>query len=238
MSTTTRISPQAFEKYKSVSTATLTTQLLKRGFHNMFLLQVFPIQPEQRMVGYAFTLRYVPAREDMVDQNYDNTTNVQRLAVEAIGPEEVLVIDARGDTRAGTIGDILATRIKMRGAAGLVTDGSVRDAPAFRKLDFPTYSRSAAATTSFAIHHPVDMQLPVACGGVMIRPGDLLVGDGEGVVVIPISIAEEIAHDAYDQERKEEFIHTKIQGGASILGVYPPDATTLAEYEVWRKQNG
>lgn len=237
MSTHQGISAEALQKYRSVSTATLTTQLLRRGYRNMFMLDVFPLRPEQRMVGYAFTLRYVPAREDMVDQNYDNTTNVQRLAVEAIGPDQVLVIDARGDTRAGTIGDILATRIKMRGAAGLVTDGSVRDAPAFRKLDFPTYSRSAAATTSFAIHHPVDMQVPIACGSVLVRPGDLLVGDGEGVVVIPIAIAEEVAHDAYDQEGKEEFIHLKIQGGASILGVYPPNEETLAEYEAWKRSN-
>jgi regulator of RNase E activity RraA len=186
------------------------------------------------MAGYAFTLRYVPMREDLVDTLYDNTTNVQRVAVETVGPGDVLVIDARGDVRAATLGNILATRLKARGAAGLVTDGALRDTPGFKQIDLPAYIRAAHATTSFAVHHPLEMNTPIGCAGVLIMPGDVVVGDGEGVVAIPAAVAEEVAHEAYEQERLEEFVQAKIAGGASILGVYPPDAATKAEYEAWR----
>ncbi len=230
------LSEEAVAKLRTVSTATLTSQLIKRGFHNTFLPGLYPLQPELRMVGYAFTLRYVPAREDLVDTLYDNTKNVQRLAVEAVGKDDVLVIDARGDIRAATLGNILATRMKVRGAAGLVTDGALRDTPGFKTLGFPAYVKAAHATTSFEIHHPMEMNVPIGCAGVLIMPGDVMVGDGEGVVAIPAQVAEEVAHDAYEQERLEEFIQAKVAAGASILGVYPPDEQTLAEYEEWRRQ--
>ncbi|HXF61645.1 MAG TPA: ribonuclease activity regulator RraA [Caldilineaceae bacterium] len=229
------LSPEAFAKLHAVSTATLTSQLMKRGFRNTFLAGLTPLRPDLRMVGYAFTLRYVPMREDLVDTLYDNTTNVQRLAVEAVGPDDVLVIDARGDTRAATLGNILATRLKVRGAAGLVTDGALRDTPGFKHIELPAYIKAAHATTSFAIHHPIEMNTPIGCAGVLVMPGDVMVGDGEGVVAIPAQVAEEVAHDAYEQERLEEFIQAKVASGASILGVYPPDEATKAEYEVWRR---
>ena len=190
------------------------------------------------MVGYAYTLRYLPLREDLADTLYDNTKNIQRLAVEAVGQDDVLVIDARGDVRAATLGNILATRLKVRGAAGLVTDGALRDTPGFKELDFPAYVRAAHAATSFMIHHPIDMNVPIACGGVMVLPGDVMVGDGEGVVAIPAHMAEEVAHDAYEQERQEEFIQLKVAGGAGIVGVYPPNEQTLGEYRAWRLQQG
>ncbi len=229
------VSADAFTKLRAVSTATLTHQLSKRGLRNTFLTGLAPLRPELRMVGYAFTLRYLPLREDLADTLYDNRTNVQRIAVESVGPDDVLVIDARGDVRAATLGNILATRLKVRGAAGLVTDGALRDTPGFKQLDFPAYIRAPHAATSFTIHHPIDMNVPIACAGVLIMPGDLMVGDGEGVVAIPAHMAEEVAHDAYEQELQEEFIQAKIAGGASILGVYPPDERTKAEFEVWRR---
>jgi regulator of RNase E activity RraA len=191
-----------------------------------------------RMVGYAFTLRYLPPREDLVDELYDNTRNVQRLAVEAANKDDVLVIDARGDISAATLGNILATRLKARGAAGIVTDGALRDTPNFKEMALPAYIKAAHATTSFAAHHPIDMNLPVACGGVLIMPGDIMVGDGEGVVAIPAKMAEEVARDAYEQERLEEFIQSKVAAGASILGVYPPNDATKAEYEEWKRTRG
>ena len=241
MSTTHRprtISADAFGKLQTVSTATLTSQLGKRGFHQTFLTGLYPLHPNLRMVGYAFTLRYVPTRPDQVDVLYDNTKNIQRIAVESVNQDDVLVIDARGDVRAATLGNILATRLKARGAAGLVTDGALRDTPNFKTIELPAYIKAPNATTSFEIHHPVDINVPIGCAGVLVMPGDIVVGDGEGVVVIPSQIAEEVAHDAYEQERMEEFIQGKIAKGASILGVYPPNEQTKAEYAEWRKQQG
>jgi regulator of RNase E activity RraA len=229
------LTAEAFAKLRTVSTATLTSQLQKRGFRNTFLQGLAPLRPDLRLVGYAFTLRYVPAREDLADTLYDNTKNLQRIAVESINQDDVLVIDARGDVRAATLGNILATRLKARGAAGLVTDGALRDTPGYRELDFPSYVKGAHAATSFLIHHPVEINTPIGCAGVLVMPGDVMVGDGEGVVAIPAAVAEAVAHDAYEQERLEEFIQLKVAAGASILGVYPPDEQTKAEYAEWRK---
>jgi regulator of RNase E activity RraA len=232
------LSPDALAKLRAVSTATLTAQLQKRGFRNTFLRGLAPLRPDLRMVGYAFTLRYVPAREDLADTLYDNTTNVQRIAVESVNQEDVLVIDARGDIGAATLGNILATRMKARGAAGLVTDGALRDTPGYRELDFPAYTKGAHAATSFLIHHPVDINTPIGCAGVLVMPGDVMAGDGEGVVAIPAHVAEDVAHAAYEQERLEAFIQQKVAGGASILGVYPPDEQTMAEYNEWKQRQG
>jgi regulator of RNase E activity RraA len=225
----------ALDRLRGVTTATLTSQLLLRGFRNTFIPQIVPLRPDLRMIGYAFTLRYVPAREDVgMEVDYDNTTNVQRLAVESVGPGDVLVVDARGDIRAASFGHILATRIRERGAAGFVTDGGLRDTPRFATLELPVYARVPHATTSSVIHHPVDMNVPIGCGGVLVMPGDVVVGDAEGVVVIPARLAEEVAHAAYEQELLEEFLLEKVGRGASISGVYPPDERTRAEFELWR----
>lgn len=231
-----RLSEVAVKKLKTITTATLTTQLINRGFQNTFLQGLYPLSPDKRMVGYAFTLRFVPSREDLTDTLYDNSVNVQRVAVEAIGPDQVMVIDARGDIRAASFGHILGTRIQARGAAGLVTDGALRDTPGFKELGLPTYIRAPHATTSFVVHHPLEMNVPIGCAGVLVMPGDVIVGDGEGVVAIPAAVAEEVAHDGYEQERKEEFFQMKVAQGESILGVYPPNEETLAEFAVWRKE--
>jgi regulator of RNase E activity RraA len=213
------------------STATLTSQLLKRGFKNCFIPGLRSLRPDLRMVGTAFTLRYVPAREDLdVSVDYNNDTNVQRLAVEAIEPGQVLVIDARQDVSAASFGHIISTRIMRRGAAGLVTDGALRDSYRFETLDFPTYCRAAHATTSAVIHHPVDMNVPIGCGGVLVMPGDVVVGDAEGVVIIPAALADDVARSAGEQEAIEEFIWEKVNAGSSIKGVYPPDQATREEF--------
>lgn len=233
------LSDGAVAKLKAVSTATLTSQLNKRGLRNAFMPGIYPLRPDLRMVGYAFTLRYIPAREDLADELYDNTKNVQRLAVEAIGPDDVLVIDARGDVSMGaTLGNILGTRITMRGAAGLVTDGALRDTPGFKAIDLPCYIKAPHANSSFNGHHPVEMQVPIGCAGIAVIPGDVIVGDAEGVVVIPAKMAEEVAQAAYEQEIREEFIQEKVASGSAILGVYPPNEATLAEFETWRKNRG
>lgn len=232
------LTAEAVEKLKTVSTATLTSQLIKRNFHNTFMTGLYPLRPDLPLVGYALTLRYVPSREDMVDTSYDNTKNVQRLAVEAAENDDVIVVDVRGELGAATLGNILATRLKVRGAAGFVTDGALRDTPGFKEIELPAYIKAPQAITSFEKHHPVEMNVPIGCAGVLVLPGDIIVGDGEGVVAIPSQVAEEVAHDAYDQERMEEFIQGKIASGASILGVYPPNEETIAEFEAWRKEKG
>jgi len=188
------------------------------------------------MVGQAFTLRYIPAREDL-DHNlvFDNSTDPQRLAIEQVGHRDVLVIDARGDERAGTMGNILASRMVARGAVGIVTDGCFRDSPVIAKMGIAAYARSPHAATNKTIHHPVDMQLPVGCGGVAVYPGDVLVGDDEGVVVIPRQLAEQVAEEAAAQEHREDFILDKIRGGAGLSGTYPPDEATAEEYEEYCK---
>jgi regulator of RNase E activity RraA len=230
-----KLTKEAWEKLHHVSTATLTTQLINRGFQNTFLA-LTPLRPHKKMVGYAVTIRYVPMREDMVDRQYDNSVNVQRLAVESMEKDDVLVIEARGDIRAASFGHILATRINAKGAAGLVTDGALRDSPSFKELEMSSYCKAPHATTSFVIHHPLEMNVPVGCAGVLVMPGDVLVGDGEGVVAIPAKVAEEVAHDTYEQDIRESFFTQKIAAGSSIKGVYPPNEKTLAEYEAWRKE--
>lgn len=225
------LSEDALAELRRTSTASITSELLKLGFRNTFMRGVAPLRPNVQMVGYAFTLRYIPAREDLDMQvDYDNLKNVQRLAVEAVGPDDILVIDARGEVSAASLGHILATRIMRRGAAGLVTDGALRDYHRIQALDFPTYAGGVHATTSSVLHNPVDMNVPVGCGGVMVRPGDVLVGDAEGVVVIPVHVAEQVALKAAERDRLEDFLLGKVREGSSIRGVYPPQAQVLEEY--------
>jgi len=223
---------------KRVSTATISSQLQKHGFVRCFMLGVRAVRPDLRLAGQAFTLRYIPVREDLERPGeFDNRTNMQRIAVESVGPGDVLVIDARGDTRAAMLGNILATRIAKRGAAGIVTDGAFRDTPSIQAIDLPTYAGGQSPDLSTAIHHPSEINVPIACGGVAVLPGDVIVGDGEGVLVLPRGVAESVIRAAFEQEQREAFILEKIQAGSSILGVYPPDEATLREYEAWRARS-
>lgn len=218
------------------STATLTSVLKGLGLGNTFMHDVAPLRPEMKMAGRAYTLRYIPAREDLNDIPMDNLTDKQRVGIEEMEPGDILVIDARGDTRAGTMGSILALRMQQMGAAGVVTDGAYRDSPAIAAAGMPAFSRSMNAHTNKSIHYPSEIQVPVGCGEVAVFPGDIIVGDGEGVVVIPAHLAEQVAQTAAEMELKEHFIIEKIRSGASIVGTYPPDAKTLAEFDVWKAE--
>jgi regulator of RNase E activity RraA len=229
------ISQDVLDKLLIPSTATLTAQLSRLGLWNTFMHDVRPLKLDMKMAGPAFTMRYIPAREDLDRIPMDNLTDVQRVGIEQIGAGEILVIDAREDTHAGTMGNILATRIHCRGAAGIVTDGAYRDSPAIAGIGIPAYARAMNANTNKTIHHPIDIQLPVACGGVSVYPGDIIVGDDEGVVVVPREYAVEVAEQGVEQEQKEAFILHKIEQGASIIGTYPADEKTLAEFEEWKK---
>ena len=236
---TNYLTDEELDALRTVSVASLTTALFNRGITTAHLRDIHPVRPDSRLVGYAFTLRYIPMREDLgKETHFDNTTNPQRVSVEAVGPGDVLVIDARGETRAGVLGDILITRMQQRGIAGIVTDGAFRDTPAIRQIGLPTYSRASAPYMSSIVHHPVEFNTPIGCGGAAVIPGDVIVGDGEGVVVLPRAIAGEIARDAFEKEQYEDWALKRIQSGSSILNVYPPTPETLAEYERDRRGVG
>ncbi|MGI8691263.1 MAG: ribonuclease activity regulator RraA [Thermomicrobiales bacterium] len=229
------IGAETLMQLENVGTATLSALLMRRGVRSVFLTGVLPLNPHKHMVGRAFTLRYIPAREDMPGgEGLDDLTNLQRQGVETVGPGEVFVIDAHGNTDAGCLGDILAARIFKRGATGIVTDGAFRDTPTIRDLGQPVYARGMHPAVSTTRHFAADLQIPIACGGVMVCPGDVLVGDGEGVIVVPQAMAADVAAEATDYEPKEIFIRELIDSGRSIKGVYPPDAETLTAYEQWK----
>ena len=215
-----------------MSTATLASQLQRRGIRNIFLSGLRPTQPGRRLLGYAFTLRYVPMREDL-QARLGAGVNAQRRAVESIGPDEVLVIEARGEPDAGTIGDIFALRARRLGAAGIITDGALRDTPAVRRLDIPVYHQASHAATLSRLHLPLDIQVPVACAGVTVFPGDVLVGDDEGVVLVPPDLVVEVAADAARQELEEEFALERVDAGESSIGVFPLAKDRRPEYEAW-----
>ncbi len=218
--------PRTRELLSQASTATITTQLLARGLRNTFLHGIKPLN-SRRLIGPAFTLRYIPAREDVdvlaVFKDYEHP---QRKAIESVPPGHVLVMDCRGQGRAASAGSILATRLQVRGAAGLVTDGTLRDTPEIGRLEMPAYASGASPMTNLAQHHAVDMQIPIGCAEVAVYPGDILVGDEEGVVCIPAHLADEIAGPAAEQESLERFILQEIAHGRPLRGTYPPDEET------------
>lgn len=232
------LDPQVLADLGRASTATITTQLFQRGFRNAFLNGLRPLNPAHaRFVGEAVTLRSIPAREDLdvvsifADPNYP-----QRKVIEQLQPGQVLVMDSRADLRAANGGGILTTRAMKRGAVAIVSDGAMRDSPEIARMAFPVFTAGASATISLTLHHAVDIDVPVACAGVPVYPRDILVGDEEGVVVIPRHLAAEIAGPAAEQEAFEAFILQKIQNGAPLPGTYPANDATRAEYEEWKKR--
>lgn len=236
------LSQETYDKLSRVSTATLTTQMYKRGFSNVFIQGVgrLTTSHDGNMVGPAFTLRYIPSREDLDDlsvfQDYDHP---QRKAIETCPPGHVLVMDSRGDASAASAGNILITRLMVRGGAGVVTDGGLRDSPEIAEYDIPTYMSAPSAPTNLIKHHAVEaLNEPIACGGVAVYPGDIMVGDLEGVVVLPRHLAHEVAADAAEQEVLERFIHWRVADGKPLRGTYPPDAETMALFAEWREENG
>jgi regulator of RNase E activity RraA len=233
-------SGECIERMRRVSTATLTTQMFKRGFRNVFLQGVRPLaRYDGNMIGPAYTLRNIPAREDLdVLEVFANPEHPQRKAVETTPAGHVLVVDCRGDARVASGGEILMTRLMKRGVAGMVSDGGVRDSGAVSALPMPVYVAGPSAPLNLVHHHAVDIDVPIACGGVAVYPGDLIVGDADGVVVIPAHLAEEVARDAAEQEALEAFVLQRIADGAALPGTYPPDAKTRAAYEAWRKSGG
>jgi regulator of RNase E activity RraA/2-keto-4-pentenoate hydratase/2-oxohepta-3-ene-1,7-dioic acid hydratase in catechol pathway len=215
-----------------VSTATLAAVLRKHGLNTVTLDGLRSTKPDTKMAGYARTVRYLPLREDL--SAAQPPMNAQKRAIEAIRPGEVLVIEARGEAAAGTIGDILALRAQVRGAAGIVTDGAIRDSAALAGLDIPVYHAAVHPAVLGRRHVPWETGVTVACAGVTIQPGDLLAGDADGVVVLPPAIAAEVLAEAREQERQEEFVAERVAVGETIDGLFPLPQSRLADYEAWR----
>ncbi len=232
MTTFEPLHPTDLAALSETSTATLATQLFRLGLRNQVLAGLRMLSRDgSRMAGEAFTLRYIPSREDLdILDVYDDYDHPQRKAVETCPPGHVLVMDCRGEGRAASAGHILLTRMQVRGCAGVVTDGTLRDTPAIADLTMNVYASGSSPMTNLAMHHAVDLQVPIGCAGVAVYPGDVMVGDAEGVVCVPRKLVPVIAQAGLAQERVEEFILRKVQNGAPLRGTYPPDAATLGEY--------
>lgn len=224
-----------------ISTASLATALFKRGLRNQFIQGVVPVKRKaHNMVGQAFTLRYIPAREDRNEITvFRNENHPQRQAIEQCPPGHVLVMDSRKDARAASAGSILITRMQVRGCAGVVTDGGFRDAEGIGELDMPAYHSRPSAPTNLTLHEALDINVPIACGDAPVFPGDVIVGDGDGVIVIPAHLADEIAKECAGMEDFETFVIESVEAGHSIIGLYPPTRKETEErYARWRKDRG
>jgi regulator of RNase E activity RraA len=221
-----------------VSVATLCTALFKRGLRNQFIQDVHPLNNTlPNMVGEAFTLRYIPAREDINPISvFLDRKHPQRVAIEQCPPGGVLVIDSRKDPRAASAGGILVARLMARGVAGVVTDGGFRDSPEIAKYNMPAYHNRPSAPTNLTLHQAMDINVPIGCGDVAVFPSDVVVGDAEGVIVIPAHLAEEVALEAVEMTAFEDFVTEKVHEGRSILGLYPPtDEQSRTDFAAWRQ---
>ncbi len=230
--------PATRARLQRVSTATIATALFKRGLRTQTIQGVQPLGPlTLSMVGPAYTLRYIPAREDIdVIDVFRDPGHTQRAAIEACPPGYVLVIDSRRDARAASAGAILVTRLMVRGAAGIVTDGGFRDAAEIAGLAMPAFHQRPSAPTNLVLNHAADANVPIGCGDAPVYPGDIVVGDGDGVVVIPAGLADAIAVEASDMTAFEDFVTARVRDGAAIAGLYPPtDPANLVRFEAWKK---
>lgn len=236
------LKPETREKLLGVATATIATALFKRGLRGQMVQGVLPVGPPKgrNMVGPAYTLRYIPAREDLNRITvFENPEHPQRKGVEECPPGAVMVIDCRKDPRAASAGSILVTRMQVRGCEGIVTDGGFRDSPEIGALEMRAYHARPSAPTNLTWHQAIDLNVPIGCGDAPVFPGDIIVGDDEGVIVIPAEIADEIADETCEMTAFEDFVTEKVREGRTIVGLYPAtSAETRAEFAAWRARNG
>lgn len=234
------VSKSTLDKLRHVSVATIATALFKRGLRNQVIQDVRPVAPKgQNMVGPAFTLRYMPAREDRNQlSEFRNPKHPQRHAIETCPPGHVLVMDSRRNANAASAGDILITRLMVRGGAGVVTDGGFRDAMQIGTLDIPAYHQRPASLTNLTINEAIEINGPIGCGDAPVFPGDIVVGDDDSVIIIPAHLAEEIADETTEMSAYEDFVVEQVREGATIIGLYPAtDESNLAKFAEWRKAN-
>ena len=225
------------QKLEKISTATIATSLYKRGLRNQYIQNVVPLSnANKNMVGEAFTLRYIPAREDLNPITiFEDENHPQRVAVETCPEGAVLVIDSRKDARAASAGAILTTRLMKRGCTGIVTDGGFRDTEEIENLNFPAYHQKPSAPTNLTLHQALDINVPIGCGDVAVFPNDIIVGDKDGVMVIPQELIEEVTNECEQMTIFEDFVTEQVNNGKSIIGLYPPtNKQTLLDFEEWK----
>ena len=226
--------------YSNTSVATICTALFKRGFRNQFIQGIFPLNSNlPNMVGLAYTVRYIPAREDLNTlEVFKNPKHPQRVAIEKCPKDHVLIFDSRKDPRAASAGAILITRLMVKGCAGVVTDGGFRDSNEIKSLQIPSYHCRPSSPTNLTLHQAIDINVPIGCGDVAVWPRDLLVGDKEGVVVIPAHIIKEIADEVKSMTVYEDYVIEKVRKGSSIKGLYPlTDEKEKSAFNNWLKTN-
>ena len=229
------------EMLMKVSTATLATCVFKRGLRGQFIQNVQRLSKSaQNMVGEAFTLRYIPAREDLnTIEVFKDRSHPQRSAIEACPAGAVMVIDSRKDARAASAGGILVGRLKARGVAGVVTDGGFRDSAEIAELGIPAYHQRPSAPTNLTHHHAIDVNVPIGCGDAPVFPGDVIVGDADGVIVLPAHLADELAQEAFNMTIYEDFVTEEVARGRSIVGLYPnTDPKSTEDFLAWRMKVG
>lgn len=230
------LDPELRAKLERAPVAGLSQQLRKRGLNNVTIDGVRPLHPGAKLVGLARTLRFVPNREDLFD-SHGGSYNTQKRAFDAVGEGEVIVIEARGESGSGTLGDILAIRAHARRAAGIVTDGGVRDIDAVSAVGIPVYTAGAHPAVLGRRHVPWDADVTVACGGTTVQPGDILVGDADGVIVIPPALAAEVVDAALEQEIEDGWIADRVAEGHAVDGLFPLAGDWKDRYRAWRATN-
>ncbi|MFK7844425.1 MAG: ribonuclease activity regulator RraA [Rhodothermales bacterium] len=239
--TETKINDEMLAALMKCSQGTLTTQLFKHGYRQQFLVGLRPLSKTTgAFAGEAFTLRFIPSREDkdwdLADLYKRGEHNLQWEAVEQIQKGQVLMIDSCSDPRAASAGNMLLTRMMHKGVSAAVTDGAFRDGTEISEMAFPAYCRENTASTRPAYHRPVGIQEPIGCAGVAVYPGDIVVGNSDGVTIIPRHLAPVLAIDGYEQELREKFLFTKLDAGGALWGNYPPNQETLKEFEAWKAE--
>ena len=226
------------ERLKHVSSGSLTTELFRRGYMQCFLVGLRPLNKDAaRFAGEAYTMRFMPSRPDKDGYEtltpYPNPDNLQWEGVENIAAGQVLMIDSRNDPRAASMGDMLMTRMMVKGVAACITDGSFRDGQEISKLPIAAYCREVVASTRLSYHRVADLQVPVGVADVAVYPGDVVVGDGDGVTVIPRHLAAELADACEARDRFEGYLNLRVAAGEGLYGVYPPTDRTRADYQAW-----
>jgi regulator of RNase E activity RraA len=233
------VSDDVLERLARASSGSLTTQLFRKGYRQPCLVGLTPLQGARapRFAGRAYTMRMIPAREDIDTYATLTTTpnadNLQWVGVEQVQPGDVMVIDSRNDPSAASMGNMLITRLQQRGARAVITDGAFRDGREIAGMDFPAWCRGVTATTRLSYHHVADLNVPIACAGVAVYPGDVMHGDGDNITVIPAHLAQELAAVCEAQDDLEAYLARRLQRGEALWGLYPPNEATRAQHREW-----
>lgn len=228
------ITPELRAKVEEVAVATLSAELRKLGLNNVSIDGPTLNHKGRRVLGYAKTLRYVPNREDLF-KSHGGGYNAQKQAMDSVQPDDVVVMEARGEKGTGTLGDVLALRAQVLGATGIITDGGVRDSTAVNDLDIPVYSNSSHPAVLGRRHVPWELDGTIACGGTTVQPGDIIVGDDDGVIVIPPALFEEVVNAAYEKEQEDAWVFDQVKEGHKVQGLFPPTGEWREKFEAWKQ---